>query len=75
MLLLDDELTKVAEIKDKNLKLQIAFLLFQNDKISSAKAAKIAGIKILEFWKELAAKNIDLIGEKTYIDNMGNLTL
>jgi predicted HTH domain antitoxin len=75
MLVLDDELVKVAEIGDAGLKLEIAILLFQNGKINSGKAATLSGIGLLEFWKELAKRNIDLIGEKTYIDNRGNLTL
>lgn len=75
MLVLDDELVKVAEIKDAGLKLEIAILLFQNGKINSVKAAKLAGVELLGFWKELASRNIDLIGERTYVDNKGNLTL
>ena len=75
MLVLDDELVKVAEIKDPELKLEIAILLFQNGKINSGKAAQLARIGLLEFWKELGKRNIDLIGEKTYVDNRGNLTL
>jgi predicted HTH domain antitoxin len=75
MLVLDDELLKVAEISESGLKLEIAILLFQRDKITSRKAAKLAGISFLEFWKELSDKNIDLIGEKTYVDESGKLTL
>ena len=59
----------------KGLKLEIAILLFQRNKITSRKAAKLAGVNFLEFWKELSYRNIDLIGEKTYIDETGNLTL
>lgn len=51
MVLLDDELVKILEIPDSDLKLEIAILLFQKEKISSGKAAEIAGdicIGILE---------------------------
>jgi predicted HTH domain antitoxin len=75
MLVLDDELVKAAEISESELKLEIALLLFQNDKITSRKAAKLAGLNFLEFWKELSKRNIDLISEKTYVDESGNLTL
>ena len=34
MLLLDDELVKIVEIPDSDLKLEIAILLFQKEKIS-----------------------------------------
>ncbi len=75
MLVLDDELVKAAEISDSELKLDISILLFQNNKITSRKAAKLAGITFLEFWKELSKRNIDLISERTYVDESGNLTL
>ena len=75
MLVLDDQLEKAAEISESGLKLEIAILLFKNNKITSRKAAKLVNINFLEFWKELSKRNIDLIGEKTYIDETGNLTL
>lgn len=75
MLLIDDELVRILEIPESDLKLEIAVLLFQKEKISSGKAAEIAGISLLEFWKELSKRDIDLIGGSTYIDEFGNLTL
>ncbi|MDQ6845008.1 MAG: UPF0175 family protein [Bacteroidota bacterium] len=75
MLLLDDELVRVLDIKDVELKLEIVILLFQKNKISSGRAANLAGINILDFWKELSKRNIDLIDERTYVDERGNLTL
>jgi predicted HTH domain antitoxin len=75
MQLLDDDLMNILEISESDLKLEIAILLFQKDKISSGKAAEIAGIPVLQFWKELSKKNIDLISGSTYIDENGNLTL
>ena len=75
MVLFDDELVKILEIPESDLKLEIAILLFKNDKISSGKAAEIVGIPVLEFWKELSKRNIDLISGSTYIDDYGNLTL
>ena len=75
MQLLDDHLANILEISESDLKLEIAILLFQKDKISSGKAAEIAGIPLLEFWKQLSKRNIDLISGSTYIDEKGNLTL
>ena len=51
MLVLDDEFVKAAEISEHELKLEIAILLFQKNKITSGKAAKLAGIHFLEFGK------------------------
>jgi predicted HTH domain antitoxin len=74
-LLLDDELVEILEIPEFDLKLEISILLFQKGKISSGKAAEIVGIPVLEFWKELSKRNVDLISGSTYIDDYGNLTL
>ncbi len=71
----ENDLEKIEEISDSPLKLEIAVLLFQKDKINSGKAAEIAGISMLQFWKELSERNIDLISGSTYIDENGNLTL
>ncbi len=75
MQLLNDNSENILEIPESDLKLEIAILLFQKDKISSGKAAEVAGIAVLEFWKELSKRNIDLISESTYVDKDGNLTL
>jgi predicted HTH domain antitoxin len=75
MQLLGDNSENILEISEADLKLEIAILLFQKDKISSGKAAEFAGIPVLEFWKELSTRNIDLIRGSTYIDTCGNLTL
>lgn len=75
MLVLEDEILQAAEMEEEELRLEIIILLFQKNKISSGKAAKLAGITILEFWQELSKRKIDLIDEKTYVDEMGNLTL
>lgn len=75
MEVLENDLEKIEGIGDSELKLEIAVLLFQKDKINSGKAAEIAGIPVLQFWKELSKRNIDLISGSTYIDGNGNLTL
>ena len=41
MQLLDDHLTNILEISESDLKLEIAILLFQKDKISSEKQRKL----------------------------------
>jgi predicted HTH domain antitoxin len=75
MLVLDDEFVKAADMSESELKLELAILLFQKEKVSSRKAAKLSGIDFLDFWHELAKRNINLINERTYVDGSGNLIL
>lgn len=75
MLVLDDEFVKAAHMSESELKLELAILLLQKHKVSSRKAARLAGVHFLDFWKELAKRNIDLIDERSYTDEAGNLTL
>ncbi len=75
MLVLEDEFVKAFELSDSEIKIELAILLFQKGKVSSKKAANLASINVVDFWKELSTRNIDLIDESTYVDEMGNLTL
>ena len=75
MLVLEDEFVKAFELSDSEIKIELAILLFQKGKVSSKKAANLASINVVDFWKELSIRNIDLIDESTYVDEIGNLTL
>ncbi len=75
MLVLDDEFVKAAEMSEEEWKLELAIMLFSKQKVSSRKAATLAGISFFDFWNVLAERNIPLIDEATYIDVAGNLTL
>ena len=59
MILLNDEMVKITEVINPQTKLQIAILLFRDNNISSGKAAKLAGISVLDFWKELSMNGIN----------------
>lgn len=58
MLLLENDLEKIEGISDSELKLEIAILLYEKDKISLRKAAKMAGLSWIEFGEILGKKNI-----------------
>jgi predicted HTH domain antitoxin len=75
MLILEGEFVNAFELSNEEIKLELAILLFQKDKVSSRKAATLAGINFLKFWEELSMRGIDLISEKTYVDNSGRLIL
>ncbi|WP_017303833.1 UPF0175 family protein [Spirulina subsalsa] len=53
-----DDILSASGLSEKELKLEIAILLFQQDKISIGKARKLAELNVLEFQAELAKRNI-----------------
>ncbi|HET7119610.1 MAG TPA: UPF0175 family protein [Hanamia sp.] len=71
MLVLEDDFVKAFDLSEPEIKLELAILLFQQGKVSSRKAANLAGINFLKFWEELSKRGIDLISEKTYINESG----
>ncbi len=75
MLVLEDDFVKAFELSNTEIKLELGILLFQKGKVSSRKAASLAGVNFLKFWEELSKRSIDLISEKTYVDNTGRLIL
>ncbi len=75
MLVLDDEFVKATNMSEAEIKLELAIMLFVKEKVSSRKAASLAEIPFMNFWEELAKRNIPLISAATYIDAAGNLTL
>ena len=75
MLVLEDEFVKAAQMSEQELKLEIAIMLYLLKKVSSRKAAKLAGITFLEMWSEFDKRNIDLITTDTYVDENGKLAL
>jgi predicted HTH domain antitoxin len=61
MLLLEEDLEKIEGISDSELKLEIAILLYEKDKISLRKAAKMAGLSWIDFSEILCVRNIPTV--------------
>lgn len=61
MLLLEEDLEKIEEISDLELKLEIAILLYEKDQISLRKAAKTAGLSWIDFSKILGERDIPTV--------------
>ena len=57
-LVIPDEFLKIAHISEADLKLEIAILLFQKQKLTVSTASKFAGINRLEFQQTLASRQI-----------------
>ncbi|HEY9692887.1 MAG TPA: UPF0175 family protein [Oculatellaceae cyanobacterium] len=53
-----DDILQSAEMSEVELKLEIAIMLFQQDKISLGKARSLAGMSLLDFQKEIASRGI-----------------
>ena len=53
-----DDVLRAARMSEAQLKLEIAIMLFQKDKISIGKARRLAGINLLEFQREIAERGI-----------------
>ena len=61
MEVLENDLEKIEEISDSELKLEISILLYEKDKISLRKAAKMAGFPWLDFSEILCERNIPTV--------------
>lgn len=57
-LVISDEILKASEMSEKEFLLEIAIMLFQQEKISLAKASKIAGMNQIKFQTLLANRGI-----------------
>ncbi len=57
-LVISDEILKASELSEKEFLLEIAIMLFQQEKISLAKASKIAEMNQIKFQTLLANRGI-----------------
>ncbi|MDF5713040.1 MAG: UPF0175 family protein [Rhizonema sp. NSF051] len=53
-----DDILTAAGISEAELKLEIAIMLFQQEKISIGKARRLAGMNLIEFQREIASRGI-----------------
>jgi len=60
MLVIDDMYLKAAGLNELELKLEIAIMLFEQERLSLRKAASLAGIHWLDFMKILDSRKIAL---------------
>ncbi len=60
MLILDDNLIKATGYSEEEIKLEIAVMLFEKEKLSLRKAAALANMHWLNFMKELDSREISL---------------
>lgn len=53
-----DDILTAAKMSEDEFKLEIAIMLYQQRKLSSGKARRLAGMNLIEFQKELARRGI-----------------
>ncbi|NEO55199.1 MAG: UPF0175 family protein [Okeania sp. SIO3B5] len=53
-----DDVLLSARMSEAQLKLEIAIMLFQQDRISIGRARRLAGINLLEFQREISERGI-----------------
>ncbi|MEO6949921.1 MAG: UPF0175 family protein [Ginsengibacter sp.] len=61
MLLLDDDFVKDINMSEQEIKLEFAIWLYERDKISLRKAAKMASLRWLDFSEILCERNISTV--------------
>lgn len=61
MLLLDDDFVKDINMSEQEIKLEFAIWLYERDKISLRKAAKMASLRWLDFSEILCERNIPTV--------------
>ena len=61
MLVINDELVKELNMSEQEIKLEFAIWLYERDKISLRKAARIASLPWLDFSKILVQRNIPTV--------------
>jgi len=60
MITIEDSYIKASGYSEEQLKLEIAVMLFEKEKLSLRKAASLAGLHWLDFMKELDKRKIAL---------------
>lgn len=55
-----DDILQASQLTEAQLKLEIALMLYQQNKISSGKVRAWLGLSVLEFQNELAKRNLYL---------------
>jgi predicted HTH domain antitoxin len=55
---ISDDILKAARMSEDELKREIAILLYQQKKLSTGKARRLAGMHLIEFRRELSRRGI-----------------
>jgi predicted HTH domain antitoxin len=67
--ILSDEELQAFHLTESEARLALALRLFQDDRVTVARGAKIAGMKYLDFQSELAKRQIPLHYDMEMLEN------
>jgi predicted HTH domain antitoxin len=59
-IVIPDDILQASQTTEEELKLELALLLYKQNKISSGKVRTWLGLTVLEFQHELAQRNLDI---------------
>jgi predicted HTH domain antitoxin len=59
-IVIPDDILQASQTTEEELKLELALLLYKQNKISSGKVRAWLGLTVLEFQHELAQRNLDI---------------
>jgi predicted HTH domain antitoxin len=59
-IVIPDDILQASQTTEEELKLELALLLYKQNKISSGKVRAWLGLSVLEFQHELAQRNLDI---------------
>lgn len=67
MIIIDDSYIQATGLDESELKLEIAIMLFEKEKLSLRKAASLAGLNWLMFMKRLDERKIEIHYDETML--------
>jgi predicted HTH domain antitoxin len=59
-IVIPDEIVRATKMSDSDLKLEIAIMLYKQEKISSGKACQWLGLNLIEFRQELSKRGLTI---------------
>ena len=72
--LISDEILQAAQMSEKELKRELAVLLFRQKKLGLSKARELAEMPLIEFQRELASRGIavqdDVVAFQSEVENL-----
>lgn len=70
MITIDDKNLQLSEEQEKEIRLEIAIMLYEKADYSFYVAAKFAGIPWMDFVKELGKREISIFSEEAFLDDL-----
>jgi predicted HTH domain antitoxin len=70
MITIDNKPLQLSEEQEKNIRLEIAVMLYEKADYSFYVAAKFAGLHLMDFVKELGKREISIYSEETFFKDL-----